>query len=431
MKRTGPNLRIALVALSALVAMAALPIGVHVMMRPVTLKLAVGPAQSEDSRLVTAIAQVLVREEAGARLKIVPVDGYDGAAKALNSGAVQAAVLRSDVPTPADARTVAILHRNAAVFVAPQGRGITEIVDLAGKRIGVLRLGPVNERLLDTVLAYYDIPPTGVSRIGLQPHEVGPAVKDGTIDALLVIGPASGPLVTGAVQDVARMTGAAPVFLPLREATAIAQRNPAFDAIEIARGGYGAAPAVPPLSYMTLGVGYRLALHASVHDAVATELTRTIFENRRDLVDMAPIAAFIEAPDTEKVSLYEVHPGAALYLDGEEPSFFEKYADWLYLGAMGAGLVASGGAALWGRRRSRSGDAGLRAERLIDLLRRAREADDARMLDGIEREADALLLELMRSAAEDGPNAGTLAAAGLGLDHVRAAVRDRRSVLAR
>lgn len=431
MQRTGPTLRILLVAAAALAAVVAVPLSINMLMRPAVLKVAVGPPQSEDTRLVTAAAQLLVREEASVRLRVVGVEGFEAAARALEKGTVDAAVLRGDVPTPDNARTVAILHRNAAVFMAPAGRGIAEIASLADRRIGVLRLGPINERLLDTILGAYDVKPESVRRVALQPQDVAAAFRDGTIDALLAIGPVAGALVTDAVQDVTRATGAPPVFIPIREAAALSRRNPSFDPIEVPRGSFGTAPPLPPLSFPTLGVTYRLVVDADERAASITELTRTLFDYRRDLVDAAPIAAGLEAPDTDPTAQHPVHPGAALYLDGEEPSFFEKYVDWFYLGAMGAGLLASGGAAVWGRRKSRTGAAAVRAEHLLALIRDARNAPDLEALQGVEAEADKVLLDVMKAALDDAQDAGAITAAGLGLDHVRGAIRERREELAR
>lgn len=431
MKRSVPSLRVLLAALAGLAAIVLVGYGASLILKPTVLRLAVGPAQSEHAKFAPALAQIMVREEASVRLKPVPVQGFEDAARLIDAGKAEAAILRSDVPMPEDARIVAILSRNAAVFLAAATSGIIEMPDLVDRSIGVLRSGPLNERMLDTILAFYGMSPAQVRRIGLQPEEVGPALRDGRVDAVLVIGPPAGSLVTNAVQDAARVTGAMPTFLPIREAAAFAQRNPSYEALEIPRGSYGTTPALPSLPLPTVAVTFRLVADADVGSGAVTELTRTLFENRRDLAEAAPIAAGLEAPDTDIAARHPVHPGAAIYLDGEEPGFIDKYIDWIYLGAMASGLVASGGAALWSRRRSRVDAAEHRSERLMELLQAARSAPDPAALEAVEAETDAILLQVMRRAAEEEEETGRLIAARLGLDHVRAAIRERRTFLAR
>ncbi len=428
MKRTGPPLRVLLAALAGVATVVLLGYGASLILRPTMLRLAVGPAQSEHAKIAPALAQIMVREEASVRLKPVPVQGFEDAARMIDAGKAEIAILRSDVAMPDDARTVAILSRNAAVFLAAARNGIIEMPDLLDRRIGVLRLGPLNERMLDTILAFYGMTPAQVRRVGLQPEEIGPALRDGRVDAVMVIGPPAGALVTNAVQEVARFTGAVPTFVPIREAAAFAQRNPSFEAIEIPRGSYGATPALPGLPLPTVGVTFRLVADVDVSSAAVTELTRTLFEHRRDLAEAAPAAIGLEAPDTGIAARHPVHPGAAIYLDGEELGFIDKYIDWIYLGAMASGLVASGGAALWTRRRSRVDAAEHRSERLMELLQAARKAPDIAALEAIEAEADEILLQVMRRAAEEEEETGRLIAARLGLDHVRAAIRERRAL---
>ena len=44
------------------------------------------------------------------------------------------------------------------------------------------------------------------------------------------------------------------------------------------------------------------------------------------------MASFVKAASTDKDAAIPVHPGAKVYYDGEEQTFFEKYGDWVYIG---------------------------------------------------------------------------------------------------
>ncbi len=70
-----------------------------------------------------------------------------------------------------------------------------------------------------------------------------------------------------------------------------------------------------------------------------------------------------------------VHAGAAAYIDDDEQTFFDKYSDMIYLGAMFLGVLASGATAVLGRingRRTASVEESVR--RLVEILGLARTA---------------------------------------------------------
>ena len=77
---------------------------------------------------------------------------------------------------------------------------------------------------------------------------------------------------------------------------------------------------------------------SSLPDSVAADVTRLLFSERLSIAQIAPLASQIEAPSTTKGAALPVHPATAAYLDDEEKSFFDRYSDFIYIGAM---LLAS------------------------------------------------------------------------------------------
>ncbi|HVI67836.1 MAG TPA: TRAP transporter substrate-binding protein, partial [Bradyrhizobium sp.] len=63
-------------------------------MRPVTLKIAVGPANSDDLKVVQALTQAFTQNHAYIRLRPVQTDGASASADALALGKVDLAVVR-------------------------------------------------------------------------------------------------------------------------------------------------------------------------------------------------------------------------------------------------------------------------------------------------------------------------------------------------
>src|SRR5690606_36391629 len=96
-------------------------------------------------------------------------------------------------------------------------------------------------------------------------------------------------------------------------------------------------------------------------------LTKDILDLRLTIAAELPAIQALETPSTDKDAPLPVHSGAAAYIDGEQESFFDRYGDWFYIGAMVLSALGTGGAAILGResanrrRRATSGLDGLLA----------------------------------------------------------------------
>jgi TRAP transporter TAXI family solute receptor len=404
----------------------------QVMSGPTTLRVAVGPMGSEDTRLMAAAAQYLNRERASVRFRLVLTEGLAGSAEAHDEDKADLAVVRTDVAMPLKGQTAAILHRDAAVLIAPERARIAKIADLRGRTVGIVRKLPANARLLETVLAHYDIPRDSVATVMLpSPAEVEEALRAGRIDAVLAIGTLSGRSVAETVAAVVQAGGGPPVFIPITEAEAIAQRSPLFESFEIVRGAFGGTPPRPAESVATLGVGHRLVAQAKLDDNAVSEVTRLLFAMRPTLSGEVPLANRIEGPNTSKSSSLPVHPGAAAYYDGEVQTFLERYSDWIYLVAMVGGILGSAFAGLLGqasaRKRSRTM---MLLDELMGIVRHARAAAEVAELDALEVEADQVLASALARAGDGEVGETLMVAFFLGLDQARRAIHERRHHLA-
>jgi hypothetical protein len=292
----------------------------------------------------------------------------------------------------------------------------------------VTRATPANERLLAEILRHYEIPADGVRVVPLgSAAEAADALREGRIDAVFAVGALTGRTLGELVGAVSRATGAAPGFIPLPEAAAIAQRSPAYESFEVVRGAFGGTPPRPGDGFMTVAVTHRLVAHADASDADIAEFTRLLFVMRPALSAEVPLANRIEEPDTAKGSSLPVHPGAAAYYDGETLSFFDRYGDWFYLVAMVAGLGGSAVAGLFGRAatRTRSRTMGL-LNNLLAIVHAARVAATQAELDRLDREADEILVQALTRAGEGVLDETGLVAFQLGLDQARRAIAERR-----
>ena len=398
--------------------------------RPTTLSIAVSKADPDDMTLMLAAATQLKHGHKTVRLRVVPAESSSEAAALVDAGKADLAVVRSDLAMPETGQTVVILHRDAAIIVAPASGEIQSLSDLQGHRLGVVGSGPGNIKLLETALAQNDVRPEAVQVEPLQAAEVAEAIRTKRVDAVMAVDVVSSPKLNDMVKAVMAAGGGPPSFLSVAEADAIAQRTPTYETTEVVRGAFGGAPPRPAEEFDTLSVTHRLVANETLDQGPIAALTRYFLSERLGLAAAVPLARRIEAPSTDKGSALPVHPGAAAYIDDEEETFFDKYDDFIYIGAMLIGVMASGATALVSRVNSRrtevlDGSVG----RLVEMLGAARSASSIAVLDRLQTEADAHLASALEASASIGDET-RLRVFSMALDQVRAAIRDRRRDLA-
>ena len=381
--------------IGSLAAIAAVAAAIYYYERPSVLRIAV-PRDSDDQAIMAAAAHDFAEARDGIRLKLVAVESSAELSRALQEGHADLAVVRSDLAMPPNGQTVLIMRRDAAVLFAPAESSLRAIDDLRGHKVGVLQAVPPgkvdNQLLLDTALAQYDVPSASVGRVSVTLAELSRAVEGKEIDAVLAVGAPGSDGLTEAVNTVAAAGHGQPVFLPIAEAKAIAQRSPAFEGVEVLRGAFGGAQPKPAEDFDTLGVSTRLVARNSLGNEVVGALTRLLLAERPAIAARVPIANRIEAPAADKGAALPVHPGALAFLDDEEESFFDKYSDAFYIGAMCLSVLGTGLAAVASRfTRHQSTDADKILRRLLEITKAVRSARHAGLLDGYEEEADELL----------------------------------------
>lgn len=400
--------------------------------RPTVLRIAV-VHDSEDAQLVTAIIQNLAKEHEDVRLRPVFVNDAAASAAALEAESADLAVVRSDIRLPLNGQTLALLHRNAAILLTKRTSNIVHFADLRGHTIGVVKgptTGTGNVKLFEAILTQYEIAPKDVTIIELSRDKVFDALSSGTVSAVMAVGALNTQPMRDVVTAATLASGGDPVFVPVTEAKAMAQRAPVFEAMEVVRGSFGGAPPKPAEPFETLGVSVRLMAASSMHDSLAGEITKLLFSNRPSIAHAAPLANQIEAPSTDRGAAIPVHPGAAAYLDDEEQTFFDKYSDAFYIGAMILSVLGSAAAAVASRvSGNKPTEADLLLSRLLDVLRAARCAESLSALDTLEQETDEILISGIAARHVRGLDGHTISALSLALDQARLAIKDRRRFL--
>src|SRR6516164_9933852 len=407
--------------------------GYYFAMRPVTLKIAVGPANSDDLKVVQALTQAFTQNHAYIRLRPVQTDGASASADALALGKVDLAVLRGDLDVPKNALAVATLRKNFAVLWAPPRRGkkaapkITKIAQLAGHRVGVVGRTQANVNLLKIILQQYAVDPAKVEIVQFPAQEAAEAIKNQKADAYLAAGPLNSKITADAIAASAK--DGAPTFLEIDRADAIAQNHSAYEAGDIPAGAFAADR--PDEDIKTITFNHHIVARKTISEATIAALTRQIFAVRQQFMSEFPRAAKIETPDTDKDAAIPVHPGAAAFVDGEEKTFLDRYSDYIWWGLMALSAMGSIGAWFAGyfKKDERTNNSHLR-ERLLEMIAQARRCETAEELEQMQSEPDNILRDTLRCFEDGAIQEGALTAFNIALDQFHHAVADRRAILA-
>src|SRR5258707_2935553 len=169
-------------------------------LRPVTLRIAVGPRGSDDQKLIQAMAEAFARDGRGVRLSPIMTDGAVEALALLGAAKADLAVARGDLDMPADAEAVAIVRKNFVVLWSPSGLAgqgskrqpaskIKEIADLAGHRVGVIGRTPANVALLRVILDGSGVASDLVAVTQFAIDQTEELARDPALDAFMAVCP--------------------------------------------------------------------------------------------------------------------------------------------------------------------------------------------------------------------------------------------------
>jgi len=407
-------------------------------MRPVALRIAVGPPNSDDVRVVYALTQAFRQTRGYVRLRPIQTDGATASAEALAEGKADLAIIRGDLEVPQNAQAVATLRKNLAVLWVPPrasakgrkaGPKITKIPQLAGHRIGVAGRTQANVNLLKVILQQYGVDPGKVEIVQFPAAEAAEAIRNQKADAYLAAGPVNSKTTADAI-NASMHDGGTPTFLPIDSAEAIAQNHPMYEASDIPAGAFGGSPVRPDDEVKTIGFSHHIVARKGLSDSTVAAFTRQLFAIRQQLMTEYPLAAKIETPDTDKDAVIPAHPGAAAFVDGEEKTFLDRYSDYIWWALMALSAMGSAGAWFAGylKKDERSNNSPLR-ERLLEMLARARHSDSAEELERMQSEADDILRDILHCFEDGAIEEGALTAFNIALEQFHNAVADRRALL--
>jgi TRAP transporter TAXI family solute receptor len=409
-------------------------------LRPTTLRIAVGPSGSDDQKLIQGLAQAFVREGSPVRLTPIVTAGPVDSISLLRDGTADLAVARADEDMPDGTDSVAIMRKNVVVLwsasgLSPKGakKGskpkVKAIDDLAGHRVGVVGRTEVNGALFRVILTESGVSPEKVAIVQFNPDQIGEMLRDPSIDAFMMVGPLESKVTSDAIISTTRIRGE-PTFLPIDVSEALARKHPLYESEEIPGSVFSSSPGRPDDTVETIGVNHLIVAPKSLSDNAVGAFTRQLFAVRPSLAREMPLAAKIEKPDTDKDAALPAHPGAAAYIDGTERTFMDQYSDYIWGGVLLLSVLGSGSAALrhYIKRDERRLNT-LHREKLLAAISLVRKIDSIEELDTLQCEADDILRETLECFDDGAIEVADLSAYALVLEQFHHAVVDRRTAI--
>lgn len=207
------------------------------------------------------------------------------------------------------ARAIAVLYPQYTHLVTVESSGIDAVEALRGR---VVSLGPAGSgtlQIAERILMAHGIDPgTGIRAQFLSVAEAVNAMKDGKLDAFFW----SGGVPTGAILDLASSPGRR--MRLLSTASALPGLEQAYG-----RGAYHVLPlpesAYPgqPRDVPVIVVSAVLLVDEDMHEELAYDITRALFEHRDELIAVHPVARELTYASAVTGSPVPFHPGAVRY----------------------------------------------------------------------------------------------------------------------
>ena len=409
------------------------------------LRVAVGPAGSEDVKFVEVMQDRINAEKAPFKLQAVVEPGPVSVADIHGKSDFDLAIVRGNMKLSTDWPVIAILRKDVVALMVPpaSARGpakekdkkaakpakIEKVTDLAGKRVGIVVGTDGGQDVLDTILHHYGVARESVIVSRIEPSDLQAAVHDNKIDAVLVAGPQSGKLIENTVIALTH-NKKSPTIIPIEQAEGIGKRVPPYEELDVPAGAFGGVPPVPDDELKSLTFPLYLVARRNFNSDRIAAFSKVLYSSRQALAYALPGTIALESPSTDKDAPVLVHTGAADYLGDNQKTFFDKYGDQIFYGLLVGPVMLSGLAGVAGYFRADKNTKRVRQlHRLLQLVRKARTVTSIEELDNLQDEADAILGETIQLAERGQLDETGLATFTLAIDQARAALSEQRSVL--
>lgn len=287
------------------------------------LVIAAGARNSEGFRLVEAIAEVVSRHDSRLRIDVIETAGSLDNSRLIDEGYADLATLQADGSKSMSGRLIANLYAGAYHLIVRRSAEIESVADLEGKTIALPSKGSAQHTSFWFLANHYGLSESSMTALPMSNRAASWALISGAVDAVFrvrVPGDAS-------INDLIEREDVA--LVPIEQAPALHLRKPAIQPGMIPRGTYRGHPPLPRRDLETASVGEWLVASSDLPSRVVYQITAILFERRRELIELNPLASSITAPEARIGTHLPLHEGALKYYDREKPSVWNEQADFL------------------------------------------------------------------------------------------------------
>ncbi|MGB3202508.1 MAG: TAXI family TRAP transporter solute-binding subunit [Nodosilinea sp.] len=337
------------------------------------LVLASGSRTGEYYAFSQAFATVVARNHPTISIDVVETNGSVQNMDLLKSSTAQIALVQSDTPVQPPVRAVALLFPEMFHLMVRADADIDSVVDLRGKRVALMPKNSGSYALFWPLVHHYGLTPTDLTPQPMPTAQAHAALERGEVDALFQVITLGNPAVAALLQQQTIQ------LLPLEQVDALRLSLPYLNAQVIPQGTYNGGQPIPAADLPVVAVNALLVAHEDLPPKVVNALTRTLHQNRNELVALYPRAAMIRLDTSGDLGL-PLHPGAEAFYRQGEPEFLVEYAEPIGLLLSVAVLSFSSlwqlRARLLGNQKNRADTYNLEILALIDDIDNARSLDD-------------------------------------------------------
>ncbi|GAU84179.1 TAXI family TRAP transporter solute-binding subunit [Bosea sp. BIWAKO-01] len=340
--------RLLLIAAAAFALLTAGVVGYLLWSQPLHLRVAAGPKDGIDAKLLIAFNRLLDVNRAGARLDLVATADMHESSRLLEKREVDLAVVRLDDPLPTSAALVAMLRTNLVIAAAPARQKLENLADVKGKRLGLVARSQLDEPSLVRLLDMLGITPAEVHLTIVKPEDVAGLIASRQLDCVVVLGVPADPVVRDVVAAVGDKRKNPPTILSIELGESLKQNTPAASSETIEKNAFPRL-SIPDDDVDTVGVPTALAanrastgpMRVRLYNNAILEVTRGLLERRSELAREVPLASLITAPDSEKDARFPLHPGTAAYLEDTDTSWATLFSEQIWNVVLVGGIVSS------------------------------------------------------------------------------------------
>ncbi len=356
------------------------------------LQLASGSSTGEYYAFGQALATVVGRHHPYIRIEVLETEGSVQNIELVRDNRAQLALIQSDTPVRLPVQAVSFLFPEFFHLLARPEARIESVADLAGKRIALMPIGSGSYSLFWPLVAHYNLAPEDFQAQPMRVEQAYAALRQREVDALFRITALGNP----SIRDLVGSGQAE--LVPVDQAEALQLTLPYLEEMEIPKGTYRGAPAIPAEDLAVVGVRALLVAHEQVDSALIYTLTQLLYEFRNEIVELYPRAATIVMPESAQNLGVPLHAGARAYYLQDEPSFLERYAESLgFILSLFVLLLSSlWQFRLWLQERQKN-RADMYNLQLLDLVGQIEDSTDLETMAQLRRQ----LFEILRQVVSD------------------------------